>query len=245
MTQPRLVLFDLDDTLFAHREAVDAGIVSYAQSLGGQYLATEPSAAAALWHTLEEQHYHRYLAGELGFEGQRRARATAYAAQHGEALDDDAAGAWFEDYFEHYVASWTLHPDSMPCLDALLRMFPGVHLGLITNGELDYQLRKIEQVKLGARVEHVIASGELGFTKPDPRIFRHACSLYGVAPESAVYVGDRFATDALGAANAGLTGVWIDRRDRGLSPEEQRQAAAAGVIRIHGLDELPAAIAKT
>jgi putative hydrolase of the HAD superfamily len=237
------VLFDLDDTLFAHREAVDAGIVAYAQSLGGQYLATEPSAAAALWHDLEEQHYHRYLAGEVGFEDQRRARATEYAARHGDALDDDEAGTWFEGYFEHYVASWTLHPDSMPCLDALLRMFPGVHLGLITNGELDFQLRKIEQVKLGARVEHVIASGELGFTKPDPRIFQHACSLYGVPVESAVYVGDRFATDALGAAGAGLTGVWIDRRHRGLSPAEQRQAAAAGIIRIHGLDELPSAIA--
>jgi putative hydrolase of the HAD superfamily len=243
MTAPALVLFDLDDTLFAHREAVDAGIVAYAQSLGGQYLATEPSAAAELWHNLEEQHYHRYLAGEVGFEDQRRARAAEYAAQHGQTLGPEAAGGWFEGYFEHYVASWALHPDSLPCLDALIRRIPGVRLGLITNGELDFQLRKVEKVKLGARVEHVVASGELGYTKPDPRIFRHACSLFGVEPEHAVYVGDRFATDALGAANAGLTGVWIDRRGRGLSRDEQAQARAAEVIRIRSLDELPAAIA--
>jgi putative hydrolase of the HAD superfamily len=67
-----VVLFDLDDTLFAHRQAVAAGIVAHTRTLGGTARDAEPEIAR--WHALEEQHYHRYLTGELDFFGQRRAR---------------------------------------------------------------------------------------------------------------------------------------------------------------------------
>ncbi|HEY4151781.1 MAG TPA: HAD hydrolase-like protein, partial [Pseudolysinimonas sp.] len=58
-------------------------------------------------------------------------------------------------------------------------------------------------------------------------------------PSSAAYIGDRLATDALGASAAGLLGVWLDRP--GLATDEQLAAArAAGVRVIHSLAELPA-----
>jgi putative hydrolase of the HAD superfamily len=38
--------------------------------------------------------------------------------------------------------------------------------------------------------EHVVESSKLGWRKPDPRIYRHACDLIGVAPEHCVYLDD-------------------------------------------------------
>jgi putative hydrolase of the HAD superfamily len=38
--------------------------------------------------------------------------------------------------------------------------------------------------------EHVVESSKLGWRKPDPRIYRHACQLLGVAPERCVYLDD-------------------------------------------------------
>ena len=38
--------------------------------------------------------------------------------------------------------------------------------------------------------EHVDASSKLNMRKPDPRIYHHACSLLGVAPERCVYLDD-------------------------------------------------------
>lgn len=38
--------------------------------------------------------------------------------------------------------------------------------------------------------EHVVESSRLGWRKPDPRIYRHACDLLGVAPEHCVYLDD-------------------------------------------------------
>jgi len=54
-------------------------------------------------------------------------------------------------------------------------------------------------------------------------------------------VGDRFATDALGAASAGMRGIWLDRGATA-SADELEQARAAGVRVIRSLGEVPAAL---
>ncbi|MCI2959625.1 HAD family hydrolase [Agromyces atrinae] len=236
----QVVLFDLDDTLFAHREAVRSGIVAHSALRGHR---GEADALDRLWFELEERHYHSYLAGDLSFEGQRRARARDFAAAHGVELDGDASGAWFADYFKHYRAAWHLHADALPTLDALETAIPGVRFGIITNGEADFQADKIDRVALASRLEHVIASGALGVTKPDARIFQHAVEAFGVAPAAAVYVGDRLRTDALGAARAGLTGVWINRSGKRPSESDAAEIAELGVIEIVSLSELPALLA--
>jgi putative hydrolase of the HAD superfamily len=240
---PDVVLFDLDDTLFAHRDAVDRAIVRHLHTVGGPFASVDPGAAVTLWYALEEEHYHSYLAGALDFQGQRRARARDFAAAHGVELTEAEAGAWFDAYFSHYESNWRLHEDTVPCLDALEAAFPGVRFGLITNAGLAYQLRKLDFTGLAARFEHVIASGALGFTKPDARIFTHACAVFGVAPAAAVYVGDRLRTDAIGAAAAGLTGVWIDRSKASVSDVDAADAERLGVVRITGLAQLPDALA--
>ena len=244
----RVVLFDLDDTLMAHREAVAAGIAKHLHERG---YAAETEAAQRLWHELEERHYHAYLAGELTFEQQRRARAAEFALAHGEALDDAAAGAWFARYFERYRESWALHADVEPALDALEAAIPGVRLGIVTNGEEEFQLAKL--VRLGlevghpGRIEHLIASGSEGVAKPDPRIFEAAVARFAAdAPVSAAaYVGDRLRTDAIGAARAGLVGVWLNRSGERPAEADAADAAAGGVHEIHSLAELPALLART
>ena len=63
-----------------------------------------------------------------------------------------------------------------------------------------------------------------------------------MAPAQAAYIGDRLHTDAIGAARAGLLGVWLDRP--GIATAEQRaEADAAGVPVIRSLEELPALLA--
>ncbi|MET4639139.1 HAD family hydrolase [Mycetocola sp. 2940] len=241
----RLALFDLDDTLMDHRGAVSRGILRHVDSTGA-FPLHDRDRSVALWHELEDRHYHRYLSKELTFAGQRRARARDFAAAHGVTLSAVEADAWFDTYFESYRGAWELFDDAVPCLDRLADA--GVRLGVITNGEADYQRVKLERTGLGARFEHVIASGSVGVAKPDPAIFLHACSLFDVAPEDALYVGDRLLTDAVGAASAGLEGVWLNRFGddvvvggigHGQESENPFEVARdAGVRVIGSLDEL-------
>ncbi|WP_174776422.1 MULTISPECIES: HAD family hydrolase [unclassified Cryobacterium] len=242
---PRVVLFDLDDTLFEHRGAVAAGILLHLDRIGGEFATGDRTAATALWDALEEEHYHSYLAGTLDFAGQRRARAQDFAASFRVSLTDAEADAWFDDYFLRYRASWRLHDDALPCLDALVELLPGVRFGLITNGDPVFQGEKIWRVGLHDRFEHVVTSGALGVAKPDVRIFEHACALFGVPVSEAVYVGDRLRTDALGAAAAGLTGVWLDRATASavpLTPADKIAAARLRILRIETLAELTSAL---
>lgn len=238
MTGILAVLFDLDDTLLAHRAAVADGLVAYLGELGHPYDASDAAGEVAAWRALEEHHYHRYLGGEIGYEQQRRDRARDYAARHGVTLADDELDGWFAGYFTRYEAAWKLHDDSLACLTELRRGIPNVKLGIITNGELDRQLRKIDAMGFGERFDVIVASGDVGVTKPDARIFRLACARLGVDPREAAYVGDRLGTDAIGAAGAGLIGVWIDRFATPLTDQERAAAAEAGVARITTLAEL-------
>ncbi len=238
-----VVLFDLDDTLFDHQRAVALGVAAQRRLHGGALAEADDAEAMRRWHHLEELHYGRYLHGELTLQEQRRVRVQEFARAHGIELDADDADRWYSDYLARYDQSWLLHDDTIPCLDALEQAIPGVQFGIITNAELNYQTPKLDQLGLSPRMQHVIASGEVGFPKPDARIFRHACELFGVGPAQAVYVGDRLQTDARGAHDAGLTGVWIDRGIVTPSAEDLAEAQAAGVLTVSSLAELPSLLA--
>ncbi|MDQ1555764.1 MAG: putative hydrolase of the superfamily [Actinomycetota bacterium] len=233
-----VLLFDLDDTLFAHRRAVEAGVVAHMRSLGHSLQGDELAAEVERWNDLEEHHYSRYLTGELEYLGQRRERARDFMAPYGVTFPHDAAAeAWFEVYLRQYRAAWTLHDETLPLLDSLT----GYRLGIITNGDLAFQMAKLDATGLTPYFEHIVTSGEFGIAKPDARIFRHAADVFGVTPERAMYVGDRLHTDAIGAARAGLAGVWLTR---GIAAGAQlAEAAAEGAHVIRSLAELPALLA--
>lgn len=240
---PRVILFDLDDTLFQHSESVASGVLAHRRSHRGPLADADDELEFARWQQLEEHHYDRYLSGELGFLDQRRARARDFVAPYDlDLLSDAAADAWFAAYIAEYRRTWRLHDDVLPALDALAAAIPGVRFGVITNSVMAVQTDKLDAIGLAPRLDHVIASGDLGVAKPDVRIFHHTCEAFGVKPSEAAYVGDRLGTDAIGAADAGLVGVWICR-GRAPVARELAQAKAAGAHVIASLAELPGLLA--
>ena len=235
-----VVLFDLDDTLFAHRLAVATGVTAHRRASGGALASADDAAEIARWNELEELHYHRYLAGEIDFLDQRRHRVRAFVEPFGlDLASDSAADAWFGAYLVEYERAWTLHDDVLPCLNAIEEQHPDVRWGIVTNAELPFQTAKLTAIGLLDRMEHIVASGEVGATKPDPRIFDYAVGLYGVTAADAVYVGDRLHTDAIGAASAGLRGIWLNRAGT-MTDADAAAVAESGVTVIGSLADLPA-----
>ncbi|MGV8970149.1 MAG: HAD family hydrolase [Microbacteriaceae bacterium] len=238
---PAVVLFDLDDTLFAHSHAVEAGLAAY-YSHDPRLAHSDQSHELAAWRTLEEVQYHRYLSGEIGFLEQRRERARGLATPHGIDLSDDAAADnWFGGYLVEYERAWETFPDSHPCLDALDKLIPGVRFGIVTNAVMSFQQQKMDALGLTPRIEHTIASGDVGFAKPDRRIFDAAIDVFGVVAADAVYIGDRLETDAIGAIDAGVRGIWLSRPEP--TEVELRLAHSRGVTVIRSLEEVPALLA--
>lgn len=58
-------------------------------------------------------------------------------------------------------------------------------------------------------------SFEVGYLKPDPRIFEWVCERLNVAACEAVMVGDTFADDYAGALASGMNALHLDRRGGG------------------------------
>jgi len=109
-------------------------------------------------------------------------------------------------------------------------------VGLITNGFSDIQWAKIEQLGLRDLLDPLIVSQDVGFAKPDPRIFAVALERVGCSAEEAAHVGDSLADDVAGARGAGLFAVWLRPQGRTLPPgarEPNRVATSLeGVLNI-------------
>ncbi|GAA2132691.1 HAD family hydrolase [Actinomadura napierensis] len=218
------VLFDLDGTLLDHAGAA-------AEAISASFPDEDPERLVRRWLELIDASVDRYLAGELTFAEQRRARIVPLARELGLGdWDEERADAWITGYLARYEAAWRPYPDAPGPVTALAER--GLRLGVITNGDAEQQRAKIERIGLADRLPYLVTSGETGTAKPDPEIFRLACTGLGLAPGEVVYVGDRLDVDARGAASAGLVGVWLDRSG-GPAPD------GLDVPRITTLDELP------
>jgi putative hydrolase of the HAD superfamily len=102
----------------------------------------------------------------------------------------------------------------------------GIRTGVVANAwpEPSRVLRADAQAfGLADLLDVIVFSDEVGLRKPQPEIFLHALERIGVAPEDAVFVGDRLDTDVQGAARAGMTTVqalWFRADDTpGIEPD--------------------------
>jgi putative hydrolase of the HAD superfamily len=62
-------------------------------------------------------------------------------------------------------------------------------------------------------LDATVYSIELGLTKPDPRLFRRAAGLLGMAPLRCLYVGDGGGRELTGARAVGMTAVRLAEAD--------------------------------
>ncbi len=92
----------------------------------------------------------------------------------------------------------------------------GHRLALLTNGGALFQRRKLERFSLEQYFELVLVEGELGFGKPDPRVFQVALRHFRLEPHAAIMIGDNLEADIGGAQAVGLRTVWHDAYDVGL-----------------------------
>jgi FMN hydrolase / 5-amino-6-(5-phospho-D-ribitylamino)uracil phosphatase len=95
------------------------------------------------------------------------------------------------------------YEDARPALAWLSARFP---LVAVSNGNAD-----VHRVGIGKYFKDVLSAQEFGVGKPDPRIFHAAAAAAGVQPHEALHVGDDAALDVLGALNAGMQTVWVNR----------------------------------
>lgn len=87
----------------------------------------------------------------------------------------------------------------------------GLVAGVISNS--NGSVRSIlAETGLAAHLHFILDSSVVGVEKPDPRIFALGLREAGVTAAEAIYVGDLYSVDVLGARAAGLDGILLDPR---------------------------------
>lgn len=228
----RALLFDLDNTLIFEDEvtyrAVRAACASAREGVDADELfAAVVRIADELWRAAPTFAYADAMGVWWGEglwgdfhgddEGLRAVRELAPAfrrdvwrASLAECrVDDDAMASELSDaYRTARRAGELVDPQATAVLADLVRDH---RCAIVTNGAPDVQREKIGRASLADYFSAIVISIEVGFGKPDPRIFEAALDAIGAVPDSAVMIGDSVPRDVAGARRAGVRSIWIDR----------------------------------
>jgi putative hydrolase of the HAD superfamily len=117
----------------------------------------------------------------------------------------------FFELWDHFgrPEAWRAFPDVAPALARLAAR--GTPVRIASN--FDARLRAVVGglPELAPFASPLVISSEVGFRKPHPAFYHAACSSLGLPAERVLCVGDDLENDVLGARQAGLKGVLLDR----------------------------------
>jgi len=97
-----------------------------------------------------------------------------------------------------------------PCVSDVLSSLVGQYrLGALSDAQSAWAMPELRAVGLDSFFETVVVSGDLGYRKPDPRIFSLAFARMQLSPEDVLFVGNDMYRDIYGAQQAGMRAVYF------------------------------------
>lgn len=191
------MLFDLDDTLLDRDKAVD-----------NLFLLVLEKCYEDVSDTVKNnmlQKFKEYDKREYGISDKTIVL---------ESLFDEFAPKYrlprnyIQDFWnENFPKCFSIDQNTILFLNHIKRHFK---VGIITNGSTQRQKAKIINTGLNEYFDTIIISEEVGFSKPDKRIFELALNKLNVQSEDVLFVGDDLEKDIAGCQNANIKGIWFN-----------------------------------
>jgi putative hydrolase of the HAD superfamily len=234
----KAIIFDLDDTLLWDNKSIKTAFektCQYAEQASGADCTKLEDAvrleASTLYSSYETYPFTKMI-GINPFEGlwgtfddegedfqKMKSLAPAYQRQAWTlglqriGINNPSLGGQLGAYFiEARKSSPFVYEETYRVLD---RLKPQYQLLLLTNGSPQLQNTKLEITpEIAPYFDHIVISGAFGKGKPDPEIFHHALSKFGLTADEVLMVGDNLLTDIIGAEQAGIRSVWINREEK-------------------------------
>lgn len=197
----RAITFDLDNTLWEIEPVIVAAeqhiydwLSQHCPQVTDQYSLQDMRKIRE--EIVEEHPEYAHDLGELRKLALRKVFSTTTLAE-----------SWVErafDEFMHMRHKVEFYPDVIPALEQLARAYP---MASLTNGNAD-----LSRIGIDHHFTVNITARDCGVAKPDRSIFLTACRALNCEPSAVLHIGDDPEHDVLGAANAGLRTIWLNRR---------------------------------
>jgi putative hydrolase of the HAD superfamily len=220
----KAVIFDIDDTLYSYKQANKR-----AMERMKLFIMMELGIPMEEF----EQDYHRLMQEQLQICGSNagcHSRAIRFQRMMEERGLPLRYGAQLNDlYWEIMMDEMTPAEGAAQLLDGLRER--GIRLGVGSDMTADWQIKKLDKLKLLDKLDFIVTSEEAGVEKPELKLFQLCAKKAGCAMEECLFIGDNLKKDVLGALNAGMDAVWVQ-------PEESLRAEHPNVKSVSALKEL-------
>ena len=212
MNKITTISFDADGTLWdfegVMRHALGCALAELHRLVPAAADSLSIDTLIAIRNQVAEEQKSRGLTHEV-----IRLEAFKQTLQFIKSPDDDLAVHLNTLYLKHRFEDIQLFDDVLPTLEALQGHYT---MSLLSNGNT-YP----ERCGLAGYFQFVVFAQDHGIQKPDPVLFDIAIKRAGCAKRQLLHIGDSFQNDVIGAKQAGIKSVWLNRQ--GINNEAEQQ----------------------
>jgi HAD superfamily hydrolase (TIGR01509 family) len=219
---PRVISFDLDDTLWPVAPVIEAAEralfawleTRHPQAVHGHSIESMRALRARIAEQFPERRHDLTFLRRCALAAQFSAAGfgAAGAGTAGAGTPDADAGGFeplVDEAFEVFLAERNrveLYADVMP---SLARLRARYRLFALSNGNAD-----LKRCGIGDFFDGHVTAIAAGAAKPDAQIFAQLERMAGVSAAEVLHVGDDPLADVVGATRAGMQAVWLNRDAR-------------------------------
>lgn len=204
-----MLWFDLDDTIWdMHGNSVICLRELYDSQRLDRWFATSEEWDE-VYHRINHELWSRYSCAEISRDFLRIER-FARPLRIGGATSEEAleiSSVLDKLYLDLLGRKTALIDGARELLDELAAY--GYRMGIVSNGFREVQYNKMRSSDIEKYFDVVVLSDEIGINKPDRRFFDYAVDKASSHYINNIMIGDNYATDILGALDAGWETVWF------------------------------------
>jgi len=213
------VLFDLSGTT-VDDAYIGVGFAAVAREMHRRWGIDEARAAEAMHPALRDQLVRWANRPYFPMLDSMVAAFDAVVTAAGQRATADELCGLDAIFWEHAVPAATITAGVRETL-ARLRA-AGVRTGILSFADVGPFRALLEHTGLARLTDVELCSQEANSVKPDPRIFRQALAVVGVAPERSLFVGDSIDSDIVGANRVGMATALVTGRPFSITAPDER-----------------------
>ncbi|GMQ64687.1 HAD family hydrolase [Vallitalea maricola] len=232
---PKAIIFDLDDTILSLKGTANETW----QLMCEEYSKVNDNVdSKTLYKTITDirlQYWNDRKSNDKGRKNQREARREIIGNVFGKLkLPKEDIIPIVDTFSEKRLKALRFFPKAQETLEILMKN--GIKLALITNGEAEIQRYKIERFGLEKYFDIILIETEVGYGKPDIRIYKTVMDYMNVMPNDTWSIGDNLIWDVQAPQELGIYSIWNDFEEVGL-PEDTIIVPDRIITRINDIIE--------
>jgi putative hydrolase of the HAD superfamily len=211
--ETKLILFDLDDTLMAFdlvsEKSWDKSVDIFIQK---NNINIEKDILLEKLHTTRKWYWadsERHKTGRRNINNARR-EIVKLALKEFVNIAIDKLDELADNYSSIHENLWYLFDDVEETLKKIKEK--NIKLGIMTNGTSESQRGKLKRFDIEKYFDYIFIEGEVGYSKPDIKIYEYMLQTTGIGCNKIIMVGDNLIWDIEPPQKLGIYTIWINTK---------------------------------